>query len=41
VLSTGTVDRHIATVYRKLGLANRAQAAGYALRHGLMPPLSR
>lgn len=38
VLSTATVDRHIATVYRKLGLANRAQATGYALRHGLIPP---
>jgi predicted ATPase/DNA-binding CsgD family transcriptional regulator len=38
VLSTGTVDRHIATIYRKLGLANRAQATGYALRHGLLPP---
>ena len=35
VLSTGTVDRHIATVYRKLGVANRAQATSYALRHGL------
>jgi predicted ATPase/DNA-binding CsgD family transcriptional regulator/DNA-binding XRE family transcriptional regulator len=41
VLSTGTVDRHIATVYRKLGVANRAQAASYALRHGLMPPAER
>jgi DNA-binding CsgD family transcriptional regulator len=41
VLSTGTVDRHIATVYRKLGVANRAQAASYALRHGLMPPVER
>ena len=38
VLSTGTVDRHIATVYLKLGLTNRAQATAYALRHGLMPP---
>jgi DNA-binding NarL/FixJ family response regulator len=38
VLSTGTVDRHIATIYRKLGLANRAQATGYALRHGLCLP---
>ncbi|MGD0557002.1 MAG: tetratricopeptide repeat protein [Streptosporangiaceae bacterium] len=38
VLSTATVDRHIATVYRKLGLANRAQATAYALRHGLIPP---
>jgi non-specific serine/threonine protein kinase len=35
VLSTGTVDRHIATVYRKLGVTNRAQATSYALRHGL------
>jgi DNA-binding CsgD family transcriptional regulator/Tfp pilus assembly protein PilF len=35
VLSTGTVDRHIATIYRKLGLANRAQATAYALRNGL------
>ena len=38
VLSIGTVDRHIATIYRKLRLNNRAQAASYALRHGLMPP---
>jgi DNA-binding NarL/FixJ family response regulator len=38
VLSTGTVDRHIATVYRKLGVANRAQATSYALRHGLAGP---
>ena len=38
VLSTGTVDRHIATIYLKLGLANRAQATAYALRHGLIPP---
>ena len=35
VLSTGTVDRHIATVYRKLGVTNRAQATSYAFRHGL------
>jgi predicted ATPase/DNA-binding CsgD family transcriptional regulator/DNA-binding XRE family transcriptional regulator len=41
VLSTGTVDRHIATAYRKLGVANRAQATSYALRHGLMPPAER
>jgi DNA-binding CsgD family transcriptional regulator len=38
VLSTGTVDRHIATIYSKLGLGNRAQATAYALRHGLIPP---
>lgn len=41
VLSTGTVDRHIATIYSKLGLANRAQATAYALRHGLIPPAER
>lgn len=35
VLSIATVDRHIATVYRKLGVTNRAQATRYALRHGL------
>jgi DNA-binding NarL/FixJ family response regulator len=40
VLSVGTVDRHLATIYRKLGLANRAQATRYALRHGLVPPAS-
>jgi predicted ATPase/DNA-binding CsgD family transcriptional regulator/DNA-binding XRE family transcriptional regulator len=38
VLSTGTVGRHIATIYRKLGLTNRAQATAYALQHGLIPP---
>jgi predicted ATPase/DNA-binding CsgD family transcriptional regulator len=35
VLSPGTVDRHIATAYRKLGVTNRAQATSYAVRHGL------
>src|SRR5262249_51472241 len=37
-LSPGTVERHLATIYRKLGLRNRAQATRYALRHGLNPP---
>jgi predicted ATPase/DNA-binding CsgD family transcriptional regulator len=37
-LSEGTVERHLATIYRKLGLRNRAQATRYALRHGLLPP---
>lgn len=37
-LSEGTVERHLATIYRKLGLRNRAQATRYALQHGLLPP---
>ncbi len=34
-LSVGTVERHLATCYRKLGLRNRSEATRYALRHGL------
>jgi predicted ATPase/DNA-binding CsgD family transcriptional regulator/DNA-binding XRE family transcriptional regulator len=40
-LSEGTVERHLATIYRKLGLRNRAQATRYALRHGLLPAAER
>jgi predicted ATPase/DNA-binding CsgD family transcriptional regulator/DNA-binding XRE family transcriptional regulator len=36
-ISAATVDRHLATIYRKLSLSNRAQATRYALRHGLLP----
>jgi DNA-binding CsgD family transcriptional regulator len=38
VLSIRTVERHISTIYRRLGLhgaASRAAATNYALRHGL------
>jgi non-specific serine/threonine protein kinase len=35
VLSTRTVERHIANVYSKLGARNRADATAYALRHVL------
>jgi len=35
VLSTRTVERHIANVYSKLGARNRADATAYALRHAL------
>jgi DNA-binding NarL/FixJ family response regulator len=34
-LSTATVERHLATVYRNLGLAGRVDAARFALEHGL------
>ncbi len=35
VLSAGTVERHLANVYRKLGVNNRVGATRYALAHGL------
>jgi len=34
-LSQGTVERHLATIYRKLGLGGRVEAARYAVEHGL------
>ncbi len=34
-LSPGTVDRHVATIYRKLGLGGRVDATRYAVEHGL------
>jgi DNA-binding NarL/FixJ family response regulator len=34
-LSPGTVERHLATSYRKLGLGGRVDAARYAVEHGL------
>jgi DNA-binding CsgD family transcriptional regulator len=34
-LSPATVQRHLATVYRKLGLNGRVEATRYALAHGL------
>ncbi len=34
-LSPGTVQRHIANVYLKIGAHNRAEATAYALRHRL------
>jgi DNA-binding CsgD family transcriptional regulator/tetratricopeptide (TPR) repeat protein len=35
VLSPRTVERHIANLYRKIGARGRADAAGFAHRHGL------
>jgi predicted ATPase/DNA-binding CsgD family transcriptional regulator/DNA-binding XRE family transcriptional regulator len=37
-LSQGTVERHLATVYRKLSLGGRVEAARYAVTHGLAAP---
>ncbi len=34
-ISVATVERHLATIYRKLGLHGRVDAARYALQHGL------
>ena len=37
-LSPATVERHLATVYRKLGVTGRVEAARYAMAHGLASP---
>jgi predicted ATPase/DNA-binding CsgD family transcriptional regulator/DNA-binding XRE family transcriptional regulator len=34
-LSPGTVERHVTTIYRKLGLGGRVDATRYAVEHGL------
>jgi non-specific serine/threonine protein kinase len=38
VLSVGTVERHIANIYGKIGARGRADATAYALRHDLAAP---
>jgi predicted ATPase/DNA-binding CsgD family transcriptional regulator len=37
VLSVRTVEKHVASVYAKIGARGRADAATYALRHDLLP----
>ncbi len=37
-LSPATVERHLATIYRKVGLNGRVEAARYAITHGLAGP---
>ena len=34
-LSERTVERHITTIYRKIGVHRRTEAMAFALRHGL------
>jgi len=36
VLSERTVERHVADIYARIGVANRAQAAVYAQQHGIV-----
>jgi predicted ATPase/DNA-binding CsgD family transcriptional regulator/DNA-binding XRE family transcriptional regulator len=38
-LSPATVERHLATIYRNLGLAGRVEAARFAIEHGLADPV--
>ena len=40
-LSPSTVERHLATIYRKLGLTGRVEATRYALAHGLAATVTR
>jgi DNA-binding NarL/FixJ family response regulator len=35
VLSTATVERHLATIYRNLGFSSRVDAARFAMENGL------
>jgi DNA-binding NarL/FixJ family response regulator len=36
VISLNTVNRHVSNIYAKTGAANRAEAASYATRRGLV-----
>jgi predicted ATPase/DNA-binding CsgD family transcriptional regulator/DNA-binding XRE family transcriptional regulator len=40
-LAPGTVERHLATIYRKLELGGRVEATRYAVEHGLADPPNR
>ena len=36
VVAEGTTRRHVANIYEKIGVTNRAEATRYALREGLL-----
>ena len=36
VVAEGTTRRHVANIYEKIDVANRAEATRYALREGLL-----
>lgn len=38
VVSVATAERHVANIYNKIGVRNRAEAAAFAHRHGLIQP---
>ena len=40
-LSPATVERHLATIYRNLGLAGRVEAARFAIENGIADPVPR
>jgi DNA-binding NarL/FixJ family response regulator len=39
-LSVRTVEKHVAHIYNKLGARGRADAAAFAVRHGLLPEVT-
>jgi DNA-binding NarL/FixJ family response regulator len=38
LMSPNTAANHVSAVHRKTGTSNRAEAAAYAIRHGLTAP---
>jgi DNA-binding NarL/FixJ family response regulator len=40
VISHSTARTHVSTIYARLGVANRAEAAALAMRQGLLKPLA-